>query len=50
MTKVFTHGGAKVSHPEKGTFTIAIQRLKPYYGGEVLADKQVVPLTAEEAV
>ena len=46
VTKVFSHGGAEVSHPEKGTFTVATQRLKPYYGGEVLADKQVIPLTA----
>ena len=50
VTKVFPHGGAEVSHLEKGTFTVAIQRLKPYYGGEVLADKQVIPLTAAEAV
>ena len=50
VTKVFSHGGAEVSHPEKGTFTVATQRLKPYYGGEVLADKKVTPLTAAEAV
>ena len=50
VTKVFPHGGVEVSHPEKGTFTVATQRLKPYYGGEVLADKQVIPLTAAEAV
>ena len=50
VTKVFPHGGAEVSHPEKGTFTVAIQRLKPYYGGEVLADKHIIPLTAAEAV
>ena len=50
VTKVFPHGGAEVSHPEKGTFTVATQRLKSYYGGEVLADKQVIPLTAAEAV
>ena len=31
VTKVFPHGGAEVSHPEKGTFTVAIQRLKSYY-------------------
>ena len=50
LMKVFPHGGVEVSHPEKGTFTVATQRLKPYYGGEVLADKQVIPLTAAEAV
>ena len=46
MTKVFSHGGAEVTHPEKGTFTVTTQRLKPYYGGEFPADKQIIPLTA----
>ena len=50
VTKVFSHGGAEVSHPEKGTFTVATQRLKSYYGGEFLADKQIIPLTAAEEV
>ena len=50
VTKVFSHGGAEVSHPEKGTFTVAIQRLKPYYGGEFLADNQIIPLTATDEV
>ena len=48
MTKVFSHGGAEVTHPEKGTFTVTTQRLKPYYGGEFLADKQIIPLTAAD--
>ena len=50
VTKVFSHDGAEVSHLEKGTFTVATQRLKPYYGGEFLANKQVIPLTAAEEV
>ena len=50
VTKVFSHGGAEVSHPEKGTFTVATQRLKPYYGGEFLANKQIIPLTAADEV
>ena len=50
VTKVFSHGGAEVSHPEKGTFTVATQRLKPYYGGEFLTDKQIIPLTTAEEV
>ena len=50
VTKVFAHGGAEISHPEKGTFTVATQRLKPYYGGEFLADKQIIPLTAADEV
>ena len=28
VTKVFSHGGAEVTHPEKGTFTVTTQRLK----------------------
>ena len=48
VTKVFSHGGAEVTHPEKGTFTVTTQRLKPYYGGEFLADKQIIPLTETE--
>ena len=48
VTKVFSHGGAEVSHPEKGTFTVASQRLKPYYGGEFIAEKQIIPLTAAD--
>ena len=50
VTKVFSHGGAEVSHPEKGTFTVATQRLKSYYGGEFLTDKQIIPLTAADEV
>ena len=50
VTKVFSHGGAEVAHPEKGTFIVTTQRLKPYYGGEFLADKQIIPLTASDEV
>ena len=50
VTKVFSHGGAEVSHPEKGTFIVASQRLKPYYGGEFIAEKQIIPLTAADEV
>ena len=50
VTKVFSHGGAEVTHPEKGTFTITTQRLKPYFGGEFHADKQIIPLTASDEV
>ena len=31
MTQVFPHGGAEIMHPEKGTFTVNIQILKPYW-------------------
>ena len=50
VTKVFSHGGAEVTHPEKGTFTVTTQRLKSYYGGEFLAGKQIIPLTAADEV
>ena len=50
VTKVFPHGGAEVTHPEKGTFTINTQQLKPYFGGELHADKQTIPLTASDEV
>ena len=50
VTKVFSHGEAEVSHPKKGTFIVATQRLKSYYGGEFLADMQIIPLTAVEEV
>ena len=50
VTEVFPHGGAEVTHPEKGTFTVNTQRLKPYFGGEFHADKQIIPLTASDEV
>ena len=50
VTKVFSHGGAEVTHPEKGTFTVATQWLKPYFGGEFHAEKQIIPLTASDEV
>ena len=48
MTKVFPHGGEEVTHPEKGTFKVNTQRLKPYFGGEFHADKQTIPLNTSE--
>ena len=50
VTKVFSHSGAEVTHPEKGTFTITTKRLKPYFRGEFYADKQIIPLTAADEV
>ena len=50
VTKVFSHGGAEVTHPEKGTFTVNTQRLKPYFGGEFHAEKQIIPVTALDEV
>ena len=50
VTKVFPHGGAEVTHPEKVTFKVNTQRLKPYFGGEFHADKQTIPLHTSEEV
>ena len=50
VTKVFSHGGADVTHPEKGTFTVTTQRLKPYFGADFHAEKQIIPLTASDEV
>ena len=50
VTKVFSHGGAEIRHPEKGTFKVNTQRLKPYFGGKFHADKQTIPLNTSEEV
>ena len=43
VSKFFPHGGAEVTHPEKGTFKVNTQWLKPYFGGKFHADKQTIP-------
>ena len=50
MTKFFPHGGAEVTHLEKGTFKVNTQQLKPYFGGEFQANKQTIPLNTPEEV
>ena len=50
VTQVFPHGGAEIMHPEKGTFKVNIQRLKPYFGGEIHANKQIIPLSVPEVL
>ena len=50
VTQVFSHGGAEVTHPEKGTFKVNTQRLKSYFGGEFHANKQTIPLSTPERV
>ena len=50
MTQVFSHGGEEIMHPEKGTFKVNTQRLKPYFGGEIHANKQTIPLSIPEAL
>ena len=50
VTKVFSHGRAEVTHPEKGTFTVTTKQLKPYFGGEFHDDKQIIPFTTSDEV
>ena len=50
MTQVFPHGGVEIMHPEKGTFKVNTQRLKPYYGGEIYANKKTIPLNVPKAL
>ena len=50
VTQVFPHGGVAVTHPEKGTFKVNTQRLKPYFGGEFHTNKHTIPLNTPEEV
>ena len=50
MTQVFPYGGGEIMHPEKGTFKVNTQRLKPYFGGEFHASKQAIHLSTPKIV
>ena len=50
VTQVFLYGGAEIMHPEKGTFKVNTQRLKPYFGSEFHASKQAIRLSTPEIV
>ena len=50
VTQVFPHGEVEIMHPEKGTFKVNTQQLKPYFGGEIHANKQTIPLSILEVV
>ena len=50
VTQAFPHGGAEIMHPKKGTFKVNKQWLKPYFGGEIHANKQTIPLRVPEVV
>ena len=45
MTQVFLYRGAEIMHPNKGTFKVNTQRLKPYFGGEFHASKKAIHLS-----
>ena len=34
VTQVFPYGTIEITHPDKGTFKVNGQRVKPYFGGE----------------
>ena len=48
VTKVFPHGGAEVTHIEKGTFKVNTQWLKPYFWGDFPTNKHTIPLSTPE--
>ena len=50
VTQVFPHGGVEIMHPEKGTFKINTQLLKPYFRGEFHVNKQTIQLSTPEVV
>ena len=50
VTQVFSHGGAEIMHPEKGTFKVNTQRLKPYFRGEIHAKKKTILLSIPEVL
>ena len=50
MTQVFPQGGAEIMHLEKGTFKVNTQQLKPYFGGEIHANKQTIQLSVPKVV
>ena len=37
-------------HPEKGSFKVSAQRLKPYFGGEFHASKKTINLNTSKIV
>ena len=39
VTQVFPYDGVEIVHPEKGSFKVNEQQLKPYFGGDFHARK-----------
>ena len=50
MTQVFPYGGEEIMPPEKGTLKVNIQRLKPYFRGEIHVNMQTIPLSVPEVL
>ena len=47
VTQVFPYGTIEITHPDKGTFKVNGQRVKPYFGGEFKSEN--VSITLDEA-
>ena len=47
VTQVFPHGTIEITHPDKGTFKVNGQRVKPYFGGEFKSEN--VSIILDEA-
>ena len=39
VTQLFPYGTIEMTHPDKGTFKVNGQRVKPYFGSEFKNDK-----------
>ena len=50
MTQVFLYGGVEIMHLDKESFKVNAQQLKPYFGGDFHASKQVINLSTPEIV
>ena len=50
VTQVFPYGGVEIMHPEKGSFNVNVQQLKPYFGGDFHASKQAINMSTTETV
>ena len=44
ITQVFPYGSVELTHPEKGTFKVNRQRVKPYFEGQLEKYKSTTTL------
>ena len=50
MTQIFPYGGVEIMLPEKGSFKVNAQRLKPYFGDDIHVSKHAINLSAPETM
>ena len=50
MTQVFPYGGVEIIHPEKGSFKVSVQQLKPYFEGDFHASKHAINMSTPGTV